>query len=122
PEKQVGDDRPRRGATAPVIIDGPDFGRFPVAVAPMRLPPREMLNQLQGLPPLVATISREGDELRFEFKQVDPRNLRGKAINSWFEWFARNSTGGIYRGGIVYDGGSDLVPPPPIAIPIPNGP
>jgi hypothetical protein len=40
------------------------------------------------LPPLVVSIGREKDELRFELRQRDPRCVRAKAIESWFQWMA----------------------------------
>ena len=120
PPKQTANDRPRQGSTQPVIIDGPAFGHRPEMRGASRLPPRELLNLLQGLPPMLVTFGRDGDELRLELKQIDPRGLRAKAIDRWLEWFGRSSSGGYNRGGIIYDESIDLVPAPPIAIPVPK--
>lgn len=61
------------------------------------LPPTSLLGNLKGLPPLVMTLGADKNEIRVAIRQTDPNKLRAKAIDAWFEWFVRSSSGGIYR-------------------------
>jgi hypothetical protein len=82
---------PAKQNIAPPPVSGPRPIRAdgePIETPAMPLVPREVLAALQGLPPLVVSIGREKDELRFEFRQRDPHCLRAKAVESWFQWLA----------------------------------
>jgi hypothetical protein len=80
--------------------------------------PRDVLKQFTGLPPLVVTLGRQGDELRFELHQRDPKSIRAKAIDRWFDWYIRSAPRGFYPGDII-DGTSNGPIPfgPPTALP-----
>jgi hypothetical protein len=114
------DDNSLSGKPQKTIIyeaDGPvnGFGGYsPFGPASGRaMPPRELFGQFQNMPPLVVTLGRHGDELRFELRQSDPRNARIKTVNRLFDWFARSR--GMYIDGFPYalDDVSGLMAPPP---------
>lgn len=81
---------------------------------------QEFRRILSGLPLLVMSLGRVENELRLEVRQNDPNGLRAKAIDGWFEWFTRNSSGSIFRNG-YYEGrvidNLGQPPPPPLFLP-----
>jgi hypothetical protein len=84
--------------------------------------PREVLNQLTGLPPLVVTLGRQGDELRLDVAQRDPKSIRAKAIDRWFDWYIRSAPRGLYLGDIIDGTSNGPIPfgPPPALPPLPQ--
>jgi hypothetical protein len=93
-------------------------GRFPTGSSESLLP-RELLDQLQGLPPMALSLGRQGDALVLELRQSDPKGVRIKAVNRWFEAYASDSgrNGYRYRSRPVEDFAPDIVAPPPFLPP-----
>lgn len=83
--------------------------------------PPDLGNHIQGMPPLLVTISRKGDALQLSIHQPDSKALRTKAIDHWFDWFAATGPGGSIRQQQLIDRSGIDVPLvlPPLNAPVP---
>ena len=104
---------------------GPNFPitRFVTPNSPTGIP-RELLDAFRGSPPIVATLGRQKTELRFALDQRFSKEVRVKAIDRGFEWYAQYSVRDGNRGDRGIDDLPDLLAPPPPLPPriVPGGP
>jgi hypothetical protein len=79
---------------------------------------REAVDSLNGLPPLVISLSRRGNELLLDLEQSDPNRVRTKGLTRLFGWFVNASSNWNNPGGSsTFDGPfsqQPLLPPPPL--------
>jgi hypothetical protein len=101
-------------------IDGPMS--YPVSPYGPPLAAGDLLDDLCGLPPALVSFGRKGDELRFEVRQRDPKGVRTKTIDRWFDWYQRRLSGEFMGGpqSFPIDELPNLIVPPPLPV-VPPG-
>lgn len=108
---------PRQGVTFPPTAS--PYAYHPGMNRPgaIRLTP-EAVETLNGLPPLLVSLSRRGNELLLNIEQSDPNRNRTKGLTRLFGWFVHASSNSNNTGGYsTFDGPLSeqplLLPPPP---------